>query len=39
MGGRLKQTFLQRRHTDDEQTHEKNMQHCSLLEKYKSKLQ
>ena len=36
MGQRTKQTFLQRRHTDGSQTHEK-IQHYSLSEKCKSK--
>ena len=39
LGRRPKQTFLQRRHTDGQQIHEKNVQHHSLLEKCKSKLQ
>ena len=38
MGRRSKQTFLQRRHTDGQKTHEKNVQHHKLLEKCKSKL-
>ena len=40
MGRRPKQTFLQRKHTDAQQAHEKvDAQDCSLLEKWKSKLQ
>ena len=38
VGKRPKQMFLQRRHTDGLQTHER-YQHCSLLEKCKSELQ
>ena len=38
MGGRPKQIFLQRRHTDSQQTHEK-MLNIAYYEKWKSKLQ
>ena len=30
--------FFQRRHTDSQQAHEKDVQHCYLLEKWKLKL-
>ena len=40
MGRRPKQTFLQRKYTDGQQAYEKvDAQDCSLLEKWKSKLQ
>ena len=37
MGGRPKQTFLQRRHTDGQQAHEKITQHHLSLGKCKPK--
>ena len=39
MGRGHEQTFLQRRHPDGQQTHEKNAPYHSASEKYKSKLQ
>ena len=38
VGRRPKHTFLQRRHTDGQQTHEKMFNIAHLLEKCKSKL-